>query len=301
MRPNSGKKIWWRCAEGHEWQQRVGHRSKGVGCPYCSNHQLLKGYNDLATTNPALAAEWNYEANGNMTPKDIIAGSERKVWWKCAHGHEWKATIVNRNKGTGCPYCTGREVLVGFNDLATTNLALAAEWNYEKNENLTPNDVTSRGHRCPYCSGRYAIKGVNDLQTVNPTLAKEWHKEKNGELTPMDVLPNSDKEAWWTCSNGHEWKTQIKARTRGTGCPYCSGKKVLAGHNDLETLKPNIAHEWHPTKNGELKPSMVSRGSHKNIWWLCECGREWQAKIYSRGNASGCPKCAKHKCKKRDT
>ena len=153
----------------------------------------------------------------------------------------------------------------------------------------------SGGHKCPYCSGRYAIKGVNDLQTVNPTLAKEWNYDKNNDLTPADVLPNSEKKVWWKCQEGHEWQALVKDRTRGSGCPYCSGKKVLPGYNDLATLKPDIALEWHPTKNGELTPNMVSCGSHKNVWWLCKCGHEWQAKIYNRRNVSRCPVCSTNK------
>ena len=515
MRPNSGKKIWWKCAQGHEWQQTVDKRSNGVGCPYCSNHKLLKGYNDLSTTNPALVAEWNYEKNGNLTPEDLIAGSEQKVWWKCSQGHEWQATIVNRNKGTDCPYCSGRKVLKGFNDLQTVNPNLACEWNYSRNGNLTPNDVTTgsskkvwwkcnEGHEwqatianrnyknnCPICQNKKILVGYNDLTSINPTLAiewnykrngslmpenfaessgkkvwwkckkghewqatiasrnsgtgcpicnserhtsfpefallyyfkkygvdvihsykdlgyeldvyipskkiaieydgsywhkdktkkelkknarckddgltlyrirqglpslndssidylvqenqnnleiiltevlsiiietdidvdlsrdsieienlreyteksnsilfsqpeiaKEWNYEKNGNLKPEYVTANSTKNVWWKCVQGHEWQTLVKDRTRSSGCPYCSGKKVLPGYNDLATLKPDIALEWHPTKNGDLTPNMVSCGSHKNVWWLCKCGREWQAKIYSRCNTSRCPVCA---------
>ena len=94
--PNSSKKVWWKCLKGHEWLANINNRSNGRNCPYCSNKKLLKGYNDLATTNPALVAEWNYEKNGNLTPEDLIAGSEQKVWWSCSKGHEWKTQIKNR-------------------------------------------------------------------------------------------------------------------------------------------------------------------------------------------------------------
>ena len=122
----SGKKAWWKCEKGHEWQAVIAKINKGRGCPYCSGRKVLKGYNDLATLNRTLAKEWNYEKNGGLAPTDVKANSDKKVWWKCANGHEWQATIGSRNSG---------------------------------------------GHKCPYCSGRYAIQGENDLQTLYPDLA----------------------------------------------------------------------------------------------------------------------------------
>ena len=107
--PNSGKKVWWICSKGHEWQSSIDHRNNGCGCPYCSGGKVLNGYNDLQTVNPTLAKEWNYEKNNGLTPADVMPNSNKKVWWKCSKGHEWQATIGNRNKGRGCPYCSGRK------------------------------------------------------------------------------------------------------------------------------------------------------------------------------------------------
>ena len=173
---NSNKKVWWKCNEGHEWQAIIADRHSGTGCPYCSNQKVLKGLNDLQTENPTLAAEWNYEKNGDLRPDSFVANSGKNVWWKCSKGHEWKAAINDRNKGVGCPFCAGQQVLVGYNDLQTANYTLATEWNYEKNGELTPYDFTansgkkvwwkcSKGHEwqatinnrnngngCPICS-----------------------------------------------------------------------------------------------------------------------------------------------------
>lgn len=72
--------------------------------------KLVKGTNDLATVNPTLAEEWNYEKNGTLTPDQVTAGSEKKVWWKCEFGHEWEAIVLSRNRGNGCPICAGRKI-----------------------------------------------------------------------------------------------------------------------------------------------------------------------------------------------
>ena len=103
----SGKKAWWICDKGHEYEMIVKNRtSHGQGCPICSNRRVLTGFNDLASQYPELAKEWNYEKNGDLTPLDVFFGSGKKVWWVCKDcGHEWESTIVNRTRGRGCPEC----------------------------------------------------------------------------------------------------------------------------------------------------------------------------------------------------
>ncbi|MBO5869800.1 MAG: zinc-ribbon domain-containing protein [Clostridia bacterium] len=245
----SNKKVWWICSKGHEWQASIADRTSGNGCPYCSSNMLLRGYNDLQTLNPALANEWNYEKNNDLTPLDVMPNSNKKVWWKCEKGHEWEALIINRNRGRDCPICSNKKILKGYNDLQTLHPILASEWNYEKNGQLTPMDVgpnshnkvwwrCSEGHEwyaaiysrnagvgCPCCSGKLVNKGKNDLQTLNPALANEWNYEKNDGLTPMDVMPNSGKKVWWICNEGHEWQAIIQNRNRGSGCPQCAKEK----------------------------------------------------------------------------
>lgn len=109
---NSSKKVWWKCSKGHEWQATIADRNNGRGCPYCAGQKVLIGINDLLTINPALAAEWNHAKNGNLKPEHFTANSKKQVWWICGNGHEWQATICNRNKGRGCPYCAGRKIHV---------------------------------------------------------------------------------------------------------------------------------------------------------------------------------------------
>ena len=112
------------------------------------------------------------------------------------------------------------------------------------------------------------------LAKSNLELVKEWHPTKNGSLLPADVSQKSGKTVWWICEKGHEWQAKVCTRTNGHGCPYCSGNKVLNGYNDLATASPQLAKEWHPTKNMDLNPSEVSPNSNKKVWWLGSCGHE---------------------------
>ena len=447
---NSDKKVWWRCNEGHEWQARIADRSKGNGCPYCAGKKVLVGYNDLNTVNIELAKEWNYEKNNSLTPMDVTANSDKKVWWKCSKGHEWAAKIYSRSNGSGCPACSSekhtsfpeyamiyylqkqgldvihsskkhgyeldiyipslkiaieydgyywhkdkvsldleknrkcendgiklyriREGLSSLNDSSIdyvtqrnqkdfpkileeilheiigvsvdidferdaiaigslreytdkeksvlfANPKLAKEWNYEMNGDLKPQNFTvssqrkvwwrcqighnwqstianrSSGYGCPYCANQKVLKGYNDLQTANPTLAKEWSYKQNGKLLPDNFTANSHKKVWWICHNGHEWQATIKNRNYGYGCPYCAGQKVLPGYNDLQSINPTLAKEWHYEKNIGLEPIQVTSKSHRKVWWKCCKGHEFRMAINERNKGRECPQCNKEKLK----
>jgi len=308
----SPKKIWWKCKKGHEWQGRIKHRNSGCGCPYCSGQRVCED-NCLATLNPELAKEWDSTLNGQLTPKDVTCGSEKMVWWQCKNNpsHIWNAIVINRNKGVGCPYCSNQKVCLE-NCLETTNSNLAKEWHPTKNGDLTSKDVTKgtarivwwiceKGHEwkervnhrnngcgCPYCSGKRACED-NCLATLNPELSKDWHPKLNGGLTPNDVTCGSQKKVWWKCRKGHEWQARISERTNGNGCPYCSGKRACED-NCLATLNPDLAKEWHPTKNKGFTPYDITVGSGKIVWWICNNGHEWRSSVASR-KKSGCPYC----------
>ena len=138
----SKRKVWWKCPRGHSYACTVSHRADGNGCPYCSNHKVLAGYNDLASMSPELALQWNYERNSPLLPSEATSNSGKSVWWRCDKGHEWRAAVYSRQNGNGCPICSNKAVQAGFNDLATCNPELAKEWNYTKNGVLLPSMVT---------------------------------------------------------------------------------------------------------------------------------------------------------------
>jgi DNA-directed RNA polymerase subunit RPC12/RpoP len=133
------------------------------------------------------------------------------------------------------------------------------------------------------------------LQTLNPNLSNEWNYKKNIGLTPADVSHGSSRKVWWQCSKGHEWQTTIAHRSKGQNCPYCSNKKVLSGYNDLKTVNPSLSNEWNYDKNGGLTPMDVLPNTHKQVWWKCSKGHEWQATVAHRNNGTGCPYCSGRK------
>jgi hypothetical protein len=109
----SSAKVWWTCPNysDHEWQAAISSRkSHQFGCPICANLEVKVGFNDFATTNPGLASEWSSFLNGDLRSDQLVAGSNRVVWWECVSvpDHKWRASVKNRMSGTGCPSCTAR-------------------------------------------------------------------------------------------------------------------------------------------------------------------------------------------------
>ena len=130
------------------------------------------------------------------------------------------------------------------------------------------------------------LKGYNDLRTTHPEIAREWKKERNGDLKPTDVIASSNKRVWRKCKEGHEWSGLIANRARkgkaDPGCPYCSGRKVLAGYNDLAATHPDIAAMRHLRMNKRLKPTGVQAVSRKLAWWRGECGHVYRMAVRDR-------------------
>ena len=251
----SNKKAHWICSYGHSWEDTITHRTTGRKCPYCSNRGVLIGYNDLKTTFPTLVEEWNYEKNINVSPTDLTSGSAKIVWWKCANcGTEWKTSIRHRTqRNSGCPICSDKQRVIS------------------RNKTL----IDKNG-----C-------------VIDKTLLQEWNYKRNGDLTPEQVTPSSNKRVWWICSKcDYEWQTSVSNRNSlGRGCPCCSNKVVVKGKNDLLTVNPSLAKEWHPTKNLPLTAESVTIGSGKKVWWICQFGHEYRASVLHRGHGTNCPVC----------
>lgn len=131
------------------------------------------------------------------------------------------------------------------------------------------------------------------ITVTDPAIAAQWDWDNNKTITPEDVTRGSEEKVWWTCEEGHHYEAAVFSRVAGTGCPYCAGRKVLAGFNDLATTDPTVARDWYAPLNGEVTPQTVNRGCHKKVWWTCREGHVWQAAVYSRTRAvpARCPVC----------
>jgi predicted metal-binding protein len=284
--PASKLKAWWRCGRcGNEWQATVGSRTRGHGCPSCARRTSA-----LARSRPALgkslmelfpeiAADWHPSRNVALRPEDIGYASNKKVWWLCSTcGNEWLIQVCNRTRGSGCRKCA----------MAT----------------------------------RRTPKVGESLANRRPGVAREWHPTRNDDLSASDVKPVSHYRAWWLCNDcGHEWQASVDNRTAGSGCPVCArsarvrsrSKQKPKGRNATNSSPvkadkqsrpfisfakrfPDIAAEWHPSRNGDLAPDSVRYACNDRAWWLCStCQHEWSAVINSRGRGSGCPCCARQR------
>jgi len=232
---------------------------------------LLDNESDMVNRIMKLNKEWHPTKNGEITFNDCTPYSGMKIWWlcnitsECGCQHEWKATISNRNndkKPSGCPFCSGRQVC--FHD---------------------------------------------SIYNKHLLLMKEWDFTKNGDLDPRTVAECSNKLVWWicpiTCKFGckHTYQQTVTNKiVLGQGCPYCSpSQQKICYHDSLEYKHPELAQEWHTTKNGDNKPSFFPCGSHFNAWWLCPkkckygCLHEYQATIQNKVKGQhNCPYCNKY-------
>ena len=305
----SMEKPWWKCAQGHEWRAQIHSRArKGYGCKSCSNRVAHDGYN-LTLTHPELAAEWH--PKNSLGAVDVLPGSSRKVWWRCADGHEWEAVIGNRTRGHGCPFCSGSKA-TPETSLAALNPEAAALWHPTKNGTRTPDQIRpaaagkawwlcpkghewnafitsiNRGSQCPYCIG-FKASAENNLRVLAPRIAAQWHPTRNAD-NPEEYVPGSTRKKWWMCAFGHEWEAPIYHRTRGFGCTGCAS---------LAAKEPEVAAQWHPTKNGKHTPETVKAGSSRKAWWVCPVNSDhvWRTQVNTRvklwkRRKGGCPGCA---------
>jgi very-short-patch-repair endonuclease len=322
----SNKYAWWKCSKcGYEWKAKISNRSLlNRGCPCCSEpvRVIVPGINDLKTKFPHIAKEWHPTKNGDLVPEQFAGGSKQKVWWLCPIGHEYQATINHRTHpdGTGCPICySGRQ----------TSFAEQAIYFYVNK--LYP-DAISR-YTADFL-GKFELDiYIPSIKYAIEYDGEAWHKEnkierekrkyklcKDNGITllrmreKMPELGNEIADYMISMPNLYEHKNLEFAlrqlliklnlykpisntlinleRDKNKILEY----KKSAVSDSLLSVRPDIAMEWHPTKNGNLLPSMFKPGSSHRVWWICpKCGCEYQTAIHHRtrkGQETGCPKCA---------
>jgi hypothetical protein len=246
----------WLCALGHEFTATVERRvQRRSACPVCTNRTVLAGFNDLATTHPALAAEWD-PAN-ELAPTEVMAGSGKQAAWICSCGHRWRSRIDSRGvSGTGCPPCARRKM----------------------------------NH-----PGRAGCGA--SLEALFPDIAAEW--DADNDSRPADTAPHSAAPVLWLCAQcSRRWTAAPAARTRrpdaGARCPRCSTitRRVRRGINDLATTHPHLVAEFAPGVN-RWAADQLSAGSRVRIVWACPDGHRWVSEVADRVRSqTGCPQCA---------
>ncbi|MBO4627625.1 MAG: hypothetical protein J5645_06590 [Lachnospiraceae bacterium] len=269
----SNTEVWWICDKGHSYSQRVSQRvQKGFGCPYCSGHRVLQGFNDLTTIAPETAKWWDYSKN-TLKPGDFTVGSGNKAWWKCSSCGESFERIICAKASISvlCEKCV----------------------NVKRTENRSKSIVSNRG----------------SLASLRKDLLKEWDYDANTRLgiTPDTITVGSKKSVWWICPDcGNRWKAKVYSRTRekGAGCPLCGKEKasqiryssMLISRGSLAELDSQLLQEWDYEKNAPVTPKDVLIKSARLCWWRCrECGHSWKTRIIHRVNGVGCPNCSKER------
>ena len=313
--------VFWICPDcGAEYRYVISERSVGDdSCPVCTNKRVEKGINDLATTDPDIAALLS--PNDERKADEILAGGSYVALWTCPEcGGEYRRRVKYKEHGSiDCPYCHGTKVLTGYNDLATTNPELVPQYSslnerpatmvrkdwhvtaywecpdchyvYERDLRAKANDNSD----CPVCSKRIAVEGLNTLQDEYPNLPFIW-SEKN-EKKPTEVTSQSSYKAVWYCPTcKHEFKAEVrKVIDDEFECPICTGKTVVAGYNSLEDEYPEIAKRW-AESNDRLPSEVLSSHIYRAEWVCPTCGGKYTASVRDVVNGlAECPYCNNEK------
>lgn len=133
---------------------------------------------------------------------------------------------------------------------------------------------------------------VKGSPRIEHYLVSEWDYELNGELEPTQIARWSWKKHWWRCPDGHSYYSAPATRSKGRGCPYCAGTKILVGFNDLCTVRPDLAASWDVTLNAPLLPKDVTQFSDNHVWWRCDKGHSWKLRIAQRSLGVECRYCS---------
>lgn len=300
-----------RCTEcGRSWPNRRPDKVGPAGflCPCMRALSRVS----LSQSHPSLAKEWDQLFNRPARLEEITKGSDKVFRWNGQCGHSWMSSVSNRVKGQGCPFCSGKAVLPGFNDLRSRFPEVAAEIDLETEPEDLAISVTAFSHRrvnwscaeghtwkaivknrsngrgCPYCTNRLVWFGWNDLQTRAPDLAIAL-----SSTDPRTLYFRSTSSQMWRCEFGHpDYRSSPKQRVdMNTGCPACSGRVAVPGETDLASQNPQAAALFWEERNG-VKSTEVTLAGGGIFWWHCRKGHEYEAPLVSMGRSDSCWGCA---------
>jgi hypothetical protein len=237
----------------------------------------------------------------------------------CPVGHSYSSRLTARDQGVSrCPACRNFPPQAGAslrsvaphlaNELtpalngglaasdvsASSNLKLAWTCPRDHTYVASPANRTTTNPACPVCARRIVVAGVNDIATTNATLAAEFHPSEYPHRAPAMFAAGSTVSILWLCAEGHSFHAAIATRVAGKGCPICTTAADQASAMSLVESHPNIAKQWHPTRNHQRSPADYVHGSRNLAWWVCDDGHEYSQRIERRTVAgNGCPICSR--------
>ncbi|OBK16768.1 zinc-ribbon domain-containing protein [Mycobacterium asiaticum] len=324
VNPGSKQRRWWRCADcGHEWQTDPDHRTRGGRrCSKCAYRSISvskavpKPGESLAEKAPALAAEWHPDKNGALTPFDVRPRGRASVWWRCKFGHEWKAMVAPRAVGIGCPKCS----IIGTSErqtrleceLAAAGLPVVQDHPPIPVEGRRPvrADIVMPSLHCivEYDGSYYHAKKVRADRAQSAALeAAGWLVVRIREqplpsigglevvVTPTESIKSVAVKTLQLLARAGYSARHLARYVEDKGLwGTDAAATALYKHRavSLATENPDLAAEFHPTKNADITAGQVHPGSNTTFWWKCgACGHEWQQKVSIRARGHGCPPC----------
>lgn len=314
-RPTSGAQVWWQCAMGedHFWKARIDSRALPNnairnGCPFCAGKRPSHSWN-LASVHPRLAGEWHPHKNEKQ-PNDYTPSSNAKVWWLCDKGHEWEAPINNRSAGRNCPSCSNkssrneiriltelktifpkvhsRHKIGAFEvDIFIPDLSVAIEYDGY----WWHRDSYEKDARKQFEVEKAGLKLLRVREKPLPSITDgDIFVDGASAMTKRDldrIVERISSEAYADYLKYDDFLDEKAFRI------FLDYFPNPFPENSLAERDPEVAAEWHPTKNEPLLTVNFAPRSSYKAWWLCEKGHEWEATISNRsGNKRGCPYCA---------
>lgn len=312
---SSTKRVAWNCQIcGHKWPARVVDRHKGSGCPKCKNEyhssfpeqaiayylsqqfEILQNHKIGEMEIDVYLPEYKIAIEYDGKYYHGFERSHRREEEKRIFLNEAGIFLINVKEGDKdmidgsiiwCHYHRS----YNFIPILIRNLLIVIEGISEIHATV---NVDLKNDYSKILSNYIAVQKDKSLAKVYPELTLLWDTDANGGLSPVQISYGSDRTYYWKCGKGHRWPERIANLVRGDRCPYCSGHKASADNNLLVTY-PEIAGEWHPTKNGNLSPKDVTPRSNKEVYWICSvCGNEYEKSIDKRTSRNqGCRICGK--------
>jgi len=323
LHPGTRKKVWFICPKGHEYKTQVQFRTRsGSGCPFCTNstsrHELrilseiellfkdtehrkkIKGHEfDVFVPSLNLAIEYD---GGYWHEKKEDADRLKNKFCKNENIFLIRVRQLPLKKIEKQDIIVTKKRELDKQDLNMIIDEIKKYYPNNKNRNLFNLYFLERNFQNENAFGKYknylpSPPLKKSLLTTHPKISSFWEFEKNYPLKPENFSHGSNRKVFWKCTKGHIFEKSIDSITRGEWCPYCAGKRV-SKTNNLRHNFPEIAAEWHPTKNSFLKPENFAKFSHKRVWWLCKINpiHEWEVSIASRTSRgkTWCPHCYKN-------